>query len=254
MSDLPPEVAKILTIDGGFHVRQAVDNMAWIDMGEWALVVDALEQPELEDEVFDAILATLGDRPVRYLLNTHTHRDHTALNDAFARRGVEIVNARRCEIPPDGRTFEGARRSALMIPMGGCHTAEDCVIRIPQDRVLFVGDLFGWGLIPCGRLDRKMVTRLVTTYERLIQFDDASVVIPGHGPLCTTGELKRWVDYFQWLLEEVPRACRAGGSEKDIAARVPPPADMSGWWRFLDWKHADSVAKVAEAVRAGRLK
>jgi len=48
------ETAKIVTVAEGFFVRQAVDNIAWIDMGDFALVVDALEQPELEEEVASA--------------------------------------------------------------------------------------------------------------------------------------------------------------------------------------------------------
>ena len=38
--------AEIVTVADGFYVRQAVDMMAWVDMGGYALAVDALEQPE----------------------------------------------------------------------------------------------------------------------------------------------------------------------------------------------------------------
>ena len=252
MPDVSSDIAKIITVADGFCVRQAVDNMAWIDMGEWALAVDALEQPELEQEVFQAIGKTLGRKPIRYLLNTHTHQDHVALNDAFRRRGAEIVNAKIVKIPEDGRRFDGGRRSALMLPMGGCHTVEDCVIHLPSERALFVGDLFGWGLIPCGRLDDTMAHRLLATYERMIEFG-AAVVIPGHGPLCTTAELMRWTEYFGWLLEEVTQRCRRSTDDDEVAAGIPPPDDMAEWWRFLDWKHADSVDKVIQAVRSGRM-
>ena len=247
------ETAKIVTVAEGFFVRQAVDNIAWIDMGDFALVVDALEQPELEEEVFQAIQSTLPDRPVRYVLNTHTHYDHTALNAAFQHRfGAEIVNQRTKRIGPDGRWFEGARRRACMLPMPGCHTDEDCVVWVPDDKALFVGDIFGWGLIPSSNLDAETASLLLDTHARLIEFG-AAVVIPGHGPLCTTAELKRWVDYFHWLGEEVRRACDEGKNDRQIMKDLAPPADMKTWWRFLLWKHADSVGKVLQAVRRGRL-
>ncbi len=90
----PADVPKLLTVAEGFCVRQAIDNIAWIDLGEFGLVVDALEQPELEEEVFASIGATLGEKPVRYLINTHTHYDHVALNEAFQRRHhATVINA-----------------------------------------------------------------------------------------------------------------------------------------------------------------
>ena len=247
------ETPEIVTVGDGFYVRQAVDNIAWIDLGKDALVVDALEQPELEEEVFQAIRSTLGDRPIRCVLNTHTHYDHVALNAAFQRRfGAQIINRRTAPIEPQGRWLEGPRRRVLMLPMPGCHTDEDCVIWVPDDKALFVGDIFGWGLIPCGDLRGDAPRRLVDTYARLIDFG-AAVVIPGHGPLCTTAELQRWVEYFLWLQKQAVRACGEGQSDKEILGHIPPPKDMHEWWRFLQWKHQDSLAKVLQAVRSGWL-
>ena len=250
----PADTPKLIEVGEGFHVRQEVDNIAWIDLGEWALVVDALEQRRLEKEVFDAIGSTIGDKPVRYLLNTHTHGDHVALNAAFQRRfDTEIVNNRGGSIPPDGRWFEGPRRRALMLPMPGCHTEEDCVVWVPDDRALFVGDIFGWGLINLSReLNDDSAALLDDTYKRMIEFD-AAVVIPGHGPLCGTAELERWPAYFHWLVGQVSAAIGEGKADGQIMTEVAPPEDMKTWWRFLAWKHEDSVGKVLGAVRRGRL-
>jgi len=250
----PAETPTIVTVSEGFHVRQAVDNIAWIDLGDHALAVDALEQRELAQEVFDAISTTLGDKPVRWMLNTHTHYDHTALNDAFKRRyKTEIVNQHTHPLPPEGRWFEGPRRRVLMLPMGGCHTAEDCIVWVPDDSAVFVGDIFGWGLIPLsGPLDAGSAKLLLDTYARLIEYD-AAVVIPGHGPVCTTAELKRWVEYFQWLQDCVLAALAQGKSDAEIRQAAPPPEDMHTWWRFLQWKHEDSLSKVMSAGRRGAL-
>lgn len=252
MATDPADTPKIITVGEGFHVRQEVDNIAWIDTGEYALVVDALERPGLEAEVFEAIASTIGDRPIRYVLNTHTHGDHVALNPAFQRRcGAEIINQRTTPLPPEGRWFEGSRRRVHMLPMPGCHTPEDCIVWVPHDRALFVGDIFGWGLINLSTpLGPETARLLLDTHKRLIDYD-AEYVIPGHGPLCTTAELQRWVTYFNWLREEVSRACSEGKSDAQITAEIAPPDDMEAWWRFLDWKHEDSVSKALRAVRAG---
>ena len=250
----PAETPTIVTVGDGFCVRQAVDNIAWIDLGEFAVVVDALEQPALEREVFGAIRSTIGHGCVRFVLNTHTHYDHTALNDAFRREfGSQIVNQHTSRVPPDGRWFEGPLRRVKMFPTPGCHTDEDCCVWVEPDRALFVGDIFGWGLIPLsGDLNDESAALLRDTYARLIDFD-AAVVIPGHGPVCTTVELRRWVEYFNWLIERVGRACQAGKTDSQIVDALGPPDDMKTWWRFLQWKHQDSLSKVISAVRAGRL-
>jgi glyoxylase-like metal-dependent hydrolase (beta-lactamase superfamily II) len=254
MSDAEAEIPKIIKPADGVYVRQEIDNITWIDMGEYVLVVDALERPELEGEVFAAIEETMGGRPVRHVLNTHSHYDHVALNDAFGRRwGSEIVCHATSPLPPEGRWFEGSRRRALMLPMPGCHTDEDCIVHLPDDRILLTGDIFGWGLIPLTtNLRRETADLLLATYQRMIDLDPA-VVIPGHGPLCGVAELRRWVAYFHWLCEQVRRACAAGKTDAEIISAVAPPQDMRHWWRFLKWKYADCVAKVLKAFRKGWL-
>ena len=241
----PTDTPKVVTVAEGLWVRVAVDNIAWIDLGEFAIVIDALEQAHLADEVFAAIAEALGDKPIRYLLNTHIHYDHIALNSAFKKRfGTEIVDSATGRLGPDGRWFAGSLRRVQMLHTPGCHTAEDCIVWVPQDKALFVGDIFGWGLIPLsGPLTGRSLKLLEDTYTRLIDFD-AATVVPGHGPLCTTAELKRQLSYHHWLIDQ---ARQAGDAE------IAPPPDMHDWWRFLDWKHQDSAAKVTAAVRSGRL-
>ena len=253
MPDDPAERPTILTVADGFFVRQAVDTIGWVELGGTAVVVDALEEAHLEEEVFAAIAETLGDVPVRYLVNTHCHGDHVALNAAFARRGAEIINQRAAPVGPEGRWLEGTRRRVQILPMPGCHTPEDVVVLSPEDRAIFVGDIFGWGLINLiGRLTDASAAGIVKTHEKVIAFD-AATVICGHGPVCTTGELRRWVAYFRQLIADVVAAIAAGRTDDQIVADAAPPADMADWWRFRQWKHADSVSKVVRAVRAGHL-
>jgi cyclase len=250
----PADEPKIITLAEGIHVRQAIDNMGWIDMGGHAVVVDALEHAELEDEVFEAISATLGDVPIRTVLNTHSHYDHIALNPAFQQRcGAEIVAVPTTHVPADGLWFEGTKRRLQFLHMPGCHTDEDCVAWLPEDGVLFAGDLFGWGVVPLvANLRSELFDRLVALYERLIALGPRTIV-GGHGPLFTAEVLRRFVDYLHWLREGIVVACRAGWSDGRIVASHPPPDDMRDWWRFVAWKHADTVRKVLKAARRGVL-
>jgi glyoxylase-like metal-dependent hydrolase (beta-lactamase superfamily II) len=227
--------------------------MGWVDMGGWACVIDALEDASAEGEVFRAIRDTLGEVEIRHVINTHTHHDHVALNRAFKKRGATVLNRRTADIPDEGKWLEGDGREIQIYPVGGLHTADDCLIWLPQDRVLFVGDLFGWGLIPTGRLDDATAEQLVGTYRRMIDFG-ADVVVPGHGPLGDTDTLRRWVDYFGWLIRQCRRRLDEGQSPREASQNLPVPENMRDWWRLEQWKHENNLSKVLQAVRAGKLR
>jgi cyclase len=140
-----------------------------------------------------------------------------------------------------------------MLPLPGCHTPEDCIVWAPLEGALFTGDIFGWGVIPLTvNLRADTAQTLRDSYRRMIELDP-KVVIPGHGPLCTVNELRRWVDYLDWLIEQVRREVQAGRKDEEIMQSIPPPADMHSWWRFLKWKHQDSLTKVLKSVRKGWL-
>ena len=226
-------MAEIIVLGDGFGVRQEVDNIGWIDLGKEALVIDAHEDASVEKEVIAAIEQGLGGSPVRWILNTHTHYDHVVLNAAFRSRwGAEILNRR--SIPADGRWFEGDLRRVHMIPLDSGHSSDDCVIWVPDEKVLFTGDIFGWGLIPIvGSINDDTAAVLLAAYEKLISFE-ADTVVPGHGPLCTTDHLRRWVEYFDRL-------------RKNPVGASDPPDDMRHWWRFLEWKHERNVELMARS-------
>jgi len=246
---------KLLCPAPGCFVRQEVDNMGWIDMGSSLLVIDALERPELDKEVLAALESTAPGKPVQAVINTHMHHDHVALNEAFRRRfGAQIVNAETHVVPAEGLAWTAGDRRVEVHAAGECHTSEDLFVWLPAERLLFVGDIFGWGLIPWDHvLDRARLDLIVATYRRLADLEPATVV-PGHGPLCTAAELRRWVTYITALLEEIRQLCHedAVGRLVDTAS-LAPPEDMQQWWRFVKWKHADSVSKLVHAVTHGRL-
>ncbi len=243
------ERPRIFKFGEGVYVRREIDNMGWIDLGDSTAVVDTLEQPSAAKEVLTEMERTVGSQPVRYVLNTHLHPDHVALNPLFERRGAEIINAATRNIPPDGLQIDGTNRSLRMIPIPGCHTPQDCVVWLPAEKVLFVGDFFGWGLIPwMGNLKKERRQLILDTCQRLIDFKPQTVV-PGHGPLCSDTELARWRDYVLWLIDEIEGQIARGVPPENIGQDNPaPPDDMLDWWRFAEWKHQDSVKKVVKAI------
>ena len=244
------ETPKIIEVADRFYVRQEIDNIAWIDLGGFAVIIDTLEHKEKELDVVDAMVETISLTPVRYIINTHTHYDHVALNEAFSKRfDSEILNQEITPVDSGGRWIEGDSRRLEILPMPDCHTPEDWIIHAPDDRVLFIGDIFGWGCVPLiTNLREDNVHHLLNTIDKLAAYD-VDTIVPGHGPLCTTETLSRWGQYLRWLIDGIAVACAGGASDIEIENLFPPPEDMKSWWRFLDWKHADTIAKVIKSTR-----
>ncbi|MCK5803195.1 MAG: MBL fold metallo-hydrolase [Lentisphaeria bacterium] len=249
-----PDIPKLLQPAAGVCVRQEIDNIAWLELDGEILVVDALEQPSCEREVLEAIAETTGDKRVRWVVNTHTHYDHIALNSVFQERfGAEIVNLETVDIPAEGLWLGDGEHRVQVVPMTGCHTATDCVVHAPWANTLLVGDIFGWGLVPWDLpLDTEKLEHIFATYARLIDYG-AETVVPGHGPLCSTKELERWVSYVKELVVAAVLIRDEGVPRAEARDRFVPPPDMADWWRFVQWKHEDTVMKITQSVYRGKL-
>ena len=251
------EENKILQLADGVYIRNAVDNAAWADLGDGAVEIDALEDPNLAPVIEDAIQETTG-KPLRWLINTHWHPDHVACNPAWAAKGVTIIAHESCGRAtqerngqpnvtfPDTYTLKGAERQVECEWLGGTHTQWDTVVYFPWARVLHIADLFGWGMIPLAKVEPQKVTRLKEVLARVLEYD-ADTLIPGHGPVLQKQHIERWLAYFDELLERVPALTRQGKSVDEIERDFPPPDDMRDWWRFVDWKHRRNLELVAAA-------
>jgi glyoxylase-like metal-dependent hydrolase (beta-lactamase superfamily II) len=246
------EVARLKELKPGIFVRNHIDNMGWIDSGDTVVVVDTLEQPHLKDEVFDLFDQTFHGRKAGIVINTHTHYDHVALNDDFAdEHGAKIINLKTTEIPESGVTLD-TQKEIQIIPFPRAHSHDDCVVWVPEDSVLFAGDLFGWGLIPWdGNLKPDKIVYIRHIYKTLIELEP-EWVMPGHGPLATCETLSRWLTYFDDLCARMKQLVKQGGDQSDLM-QIAPPEDMTDWWRFTQWKHEDTLKKVAKAATSGWL-
>jgi glyoxylase-like metal-dependent hydrolase (beta-lactamase superfamily II) len=246
------ETPTLETLTDHCFVRQAIDNVGWVDLGDGAVIIDTLEQRSEADHLFECIQQSIGEKTFRYVINTHTHYDHVALNDTFAQRyDAEIINLDTTDIPAEGKSLAGPDRTLTIYPLPGCHTETDCIIWSPDDRVLFVGDLFGWGILPLtGNPRPEAMERLLDAYDTMTSFD-ADVVVPGHGPLATIDTLRRFVQYLHELGGQAADAAEQGLSDAQAENQLPPPEDMRDWWRFAEWKHADTRTKLLKAARKG---
>ena len=226
---------KVLEVQPNIFVRNAIDNLTWVNLGDQIVVIDALEEVELADEVLKAIRATSA-LPITYMINTHRHSDHMALNPFFESLGAEIISFH--DLKGKTKTIKGSNNLSLdLIPLPKTHSNKDILVHIPEVNVLCCGDVFGWGLVPWeGRMRQEIYQNICQVYEQMISMQPETV-IPGHGPLCTTNELKRWLTYFKDLVE-------IQQTNPNKLKTTVPPDDMKTWWRFVEWKHQFSLDKI----------
>lgn len=122
-------------------------------------------------------------------------------------------------------TFYGTRRTAELVEVAPAHTASDAYLSLPDDRIVFMGDL--------GFLQSQpfMVycdpQAWASQLEQLEQFD-VETFVPGHGPLGTKVDLTLQRQYITLLEDLVAQAISDGLTpEETLQKTLPPPFD--GW-------------------------
>lgn len=200
-------------------------NVAVMPTSEGVLLVDdkfAADAPEIVAKV-----KTISDKPIRYILNTHQHPDHTGGNETFLAQSAEIIihkNARanmlaanmpglpRITFNDEAQLFLGGKEVQAR-HVGRGHTNGDAVIYFPSERVLHTGDLFVNGGAPF--IDYSAGGSIVEwdkTLERALQYD-FDTVIPGHGPVARKADLVKWRQTLAQLRAQAKTACAGGASD-----------------------------------------
>lgn len=237
--------------DGGWYLNNAV----LIDGPGAAITIDTTAT-EARTRAYREAIAATTDRPVRTVVATHHHGDHTHGNHLFPEATVVAHTYCRDRLlredyhavlalftgpdwgdirpAPPGVTFRdeltlwsGERRIELRHPGRAAHTAGDVYAWLPEDRVLVCGDLVFDGGTPL--LAEGSPSGLARTLEELGELDPLTVV-PGHGGLCDLSAVKSTLEYLSWL-REVAAATFAEGLTPIEAARS---TDLGRWAGLRD--------------------
>jgi len=197
-------------------------NTAFMPTSEGVILVDdkfAADAPQIVAKV-----KSVTDKPIRYVLNTHQHGDHTGGNEAMLAANAEIViqkNARanmvtgkqpglpHITFTDESQVFLGGKE-VVAKHLGRGHTNGDAVIYFPSERVLHTGDLFVVGAPYCDSNNGGSIKEWDQTVQKILQTYDFDTVIPGHGPVSKRADLEKWVGTMATVRDRVRQACASG--------------------------------------------
>jgi cyclase len=150
---------------------------------------------------------------------------------AFVRRIFEPFSFDGIELAAPTRTFDGelelrvGDRRVRLLEVGPAHTGGDVVVHLPDDGVVFTGDILFHGGHPI--VWAGPVRNWIAACDRLLSLD-ASTIVPGHGPLAAPQAVRDLKAYFEYLTAEARARFDAGQSPLDAARDIDLGA-YAGW-------------------------
>jgi glyoxylase-like metal-dependent hydrolase (beta-lactamase superfamily II) len=273
---------QIVELATGVYARlhEGLTNGGIIVGDDGVLLIDSLRVPSFARHLIEDV-RKLTDKPVRYVVDTHSHWDHSWGNEEFpdstiighANCRAEMLDlearewwtnrvvssgeswaeeAKTVNVTPPDLTFEdrmslhfGGRRIDLRY-LGRAHTSGDLFVHLPDDRLLFTGDVAQDGGVPF-MLDGYLED-WVGTDTRLTDLD-CERFMAGHGPIGEPPALLEARDFIATLVESARTAIADGKDRATTAADVTASmGDRFGGWRGFE-RVEDSVAYAYDQIR-----
>jgi glyoxylase-like metal-dependent hydrolase (beta-lactamase superfamily II) len=222
---------------------------AYILTNEGIIVVDGHYCPSGTVEWLKGELARRHNVPVKFVVLSHDHQDHTCNSGVFADTAVgvshrklvpHLVRENRNSIIPQV-TFEDEMDLTLgglkvtLLYVGPSHSDNAIHVHVPSERALISIDTGRNSLFP--DLRDFDIHPGIAGYRRLAKLDDVDVVLPGHGPtLLRQDNFTRMADFLQTLHDRVLDEMIAGHPLPEIRRRVKMDEfrDLGGLDRSLD--------------------
>jgi len=206
----------------------------------------------------EAAIAKLTPKPVKFVLNTHWHFDHTGGNENFGRAGALIVaheNVRKrmsveSFIEFLGMKFKAEPRQALPVVtftrdvtfhlngeelyvahVPAAHTDGDAIVHFRKSDVVHMGDTFFNRLYPfIDTSSGGTVEGVIAAADRVLQGStERTRIIPGHGPLASRADLQAYRDMLSAVSGRIREHVRAKRTLEEVQASKPT-AEFDAVW------------------------
>lgn len=224
-------------------------NMAISTGQDGVILIDDQYAPLTEK--IRAAIAKIDDGPIRFILNTHWHGDHTGGNENLGQGGAvivahhnvrkrmtvdnfsEILNHATPAFPEialpvvtfsEDVVFHFNELEIKAVHMADAHTDGDSVVYFGSANVVHMGDLYfninGYPYIDTGT--GGTIDGLIRAVDQVLgQIDDQTSIIPGHGPLSNKAELSAYVERLKAVRDRVKVLIDEGKNLEEIIAANP---------------------------------
>ncbi|HEV2703664.1 MAG TPA: MBL fold metallo-hydrolase [Steroidobacteraceae bacterium] len=221
----------LLRCDGGCGA-----NVVALVGSDGLVLVDAAEESVHQKMV--AALRQLSDKPVRYVIDTHCHGDHTGGNASFLREGATVIAHRNVRArlaakstcgPPPGTglptiTFDSAMTlytddeeiQITKLPTG--HTDGDIVVYFKKANVLETGDaFFSNGFGGSDHSNNGTTIGVIDELRTILSLVPADAkIVPGHGTVAAIGDVRDALHTLEAMRDAIQQQIRAGKSLDEI--------------------------------------
>ena len=252
--------------------RKALSNAGFVIGDDGVLVIDSLFTPEAAQALV-AEIRRITPKPIKYVVNTHYHADHTGGDQVLRDAGAIIIahknvrgwvrtnninlfgdrltwelKARVESLPlPDVTTdtdltvWLGSRKVVVSTVLG--HTGGDLIVSVPDANVLFTGDML-WRKVAPNLIDGS-VEEWSASAADFVSVPDASEIryVPGHGDVANAKDVEEFRSYLLELRRLVGEGRKSGLKDDALVQDVAPKMRT----RFADWTISDR--SIAAEVR-----
>jgi cyclase len=247
----------------GLHMLVGLGGNLAVSTGDDGVFLIDDQYAPLTQKIRTAI-AALSDAPIRFVLNTHWHGDHTGGNENFGRAGAlifahdnvrkrlsveQVMEALGRRIPPspeaalpvvtftDAVTFHlnGEDMHAFHVPPA--HTDGDALVHFRRADVIHMGDIYFSRGFPFVDLSSGgSVEGLIAAVDRVLAMASSKTkLIPGHGPLSTWAELEEYRGMLVTIRDRIRDARERGQTLEQVLAAHPTREFDETWGKgFID--------------------
>jgi cyclase len=249
---------KVIQVAQNVYMLEGEGGNIGVSVGDdGVLLIDDQFAP-LTQKIVDAV-KTISDKPIRFLLNTHWHGDHTGGNENLGKMGVIIIAHdnvyKRLSVDQNnllGKTpalskvglpivtyndrivyhLNGDEITAYHVPPA--HTDTDSFVRFRNANVVHTGDVFASGRYPfIDSTNGGSVKGIVAAIDALLPtLDDFTKVIPGHGPLSTRKDVIAYRKMISTVATRVEKMVKQGKTLEQVIAAKPLREFDEQWGKF----------------------
>lgn len=229
-----PGVAVLFGAGGNIGVSYGEDGTVLID-DQFAPLTEKIQ----------TAVSTLGAQPVKFLVNTHWHYDHTGGNENLGKANALIMAhdnvrvrmaagqgnqkpAAKVALPvvtyADGLKLHLNGEEVRVMHMPAGHTDGDSIVHWTKSNVIHMGDLF-FLRMSFPFVDASSggnVRGIVAAADKVLAIaDDQTKIIPGHGPVATKADLQQYRNMVAEIVAKVESGVKAGKTLEQIKAERP---------------------------------